>query len=290
VIGVSSLGTARSAKVDRRVEAVKFQFSESTERGALQLAPQPKPTRRVPGDFLAIPQLLVKSNPAATPDELLTAMTIRRPYCAVGNMPEPYMVDPIRAFRLLEGARVYIEVGTRDKGNIAWAARTILAPGAAIIDVDIETFPQHEQMLRRELGNDFEYHSIVGDSVRDKVLDDVRAALHGRLADGIFCDSSHMYNHTLTEFDRYFALLRPGGILMFHDCYWEGNETDKGKAQALAQIDRFDPVWVAYADDPIHRFLPLSRKGDGSWGGMAIILRGEASLPLKSAAEWGEGS
>lgn len=244
--------------------------------------------RGVPSSFLAIPQMLAKSNPPATSAEWQTATTIRRPYCAVGNMPEPYMNCPIRAFRLLDGAQIYIEVGTRDKGNIAWAARTKLTPGATIIDVDLEEFPQHEQMLRQELKSDFNYHRITGNSISDEVLDQVRGALGGRLADGIFCDSSHLYNHTLSEFAIYFSLLRPGGVLMFHDCYWEGNDTEKGKAQALAQIDRFHPVWVAYGDEPIHRFLPLGSKGDGSWGGVAIIVKDAANEPLKLAAEWNQ--
>jgi predicted O-methyltransferase YrrM len=252
----------------------------------MRAPPQKAITRRVPASFRAIPQFLVKSDPPTTPEEWHTAMAIRRPYCAVGDMPDPYMNCPIRAFRLLEGAQVYIEVGTRDKGNIAWVARTKLVPGATIIDVDIEEFPEHERMLRAELKNDFAYHRIVGDSISDEVLDQVRTALGGRLADGIFCDSSHLYTHTLAEFDRYFSLIRPGGVLMFHDCYWEGNDYDKGKSQALAQIDRFNPVWVSYTDEPIHRFLPLSSKGGDSWAGVAIILQGEDYGPLKLAADW----
>ena len=244
------------------------------------------PARGLPSSFRAIPQILAKSNPPTTPAEWHTAMDIRRPYFSIGNMPEPYMNCPIRAFRLLEGARVYIELGTRDKGNVAWMARTKLVPGATIIDVDLEEFPEHERMLRQELKNDFDYHCIIGNSVSDEVLDKVRSALGGRLADGVSCDSSHLYGHTLSEFDRYFSLVRPGGALMFHDCYWEGNGTDKGKSQALAQIDRFNPVWVSYADEPIHRFLPLSSKGGDSWAGVAIILNDEANAPLKLAAEW----
>jgi len=225
---------------------------------------------RIPSIFRNIPNSLRIAEAPATIDELNAARNARQPYL-MESWPDPYMVDMVRAFRILDGANIYVEVGTRDKGNLAWVAPR-LAQHAAIVDVDIESFPEQESRLRVTLNHNNEYHCITGDSIADSTLSRVRSALAGREADAIFCDSSHMYEHTLAEFERYFPLVRPGGMLMYHDCYWEGNAQEKGKAQALQQIDRFHPVYVIFMDEPVHRFLPRSTKGD-TWGAVALIIK-----------------
>lgn len=201
--------------------------------------------------------------------ELDIATSIRKRY-EQPDWPEPYMVDVIRAFRVLAGQNVYIEVGTRDKGNLAWVASK-LPPSATIIDIDIGRFDDAERMLREEV-SPREYHCIMGDCISPQTLLEVRTALRGRQADVVFCDSSHMYDHSLAEFDLYFPLLRPGGYLMFHDAFWEGNSRHKGKAQAMQQLDRMLPVYCVFMNEPIHRFLPRAEKTD-VWGGISIIMK-----------------
>ncbi len=88
----------------------------------------------------------------------------------------------------------------------------------------------------------------------------------------IFCDSSHMFTHTLAEFDSYFPLLKEGGFLMYHDALWEGNTEEKGKFQALAAINQYFPVWIVYMNFPPFRIFPHPSKGD-IWGAVAIIQK-----------------
>jgi SAM-dependent methyltransferase len=225
---------------------------------------------RIPRIFTDVPGFLAPVIPQATEEELAFACEVRRAYVFEG-WQDPYMVDICRAFRLLKGARIYAEIGTRDKGNLAWVS-SLMAEEGRIVDVDIEEFPEHEARLREHLGSAFEYHCILGDSVSEETIKKVADAIGDAGADAIFCDSSHMYAHTLAEFDSYFELVRPGGFLMFHDVYWEGSETHKGKAQALAAIDRYHPVWVGFMNEPVHRFLPRSQHHD-AWGGVAIIQK-----------------
>jgi len=221
-----------------------------------------------PEQFLAVPASLEACEAAASDAELSRADDIRRQFCLDGT-PMPYMVDIVRGFRLARGRRLYVEVGTRDKGNLAYAS-TLLADDATLIDIDIEECPENEARLRRSLRRGQTYVKIVGDSVSPAVMDELRRALDGRGADLIFCDSSHLYEHTLGEYALYKRLLREDGFLFFHDVFWEGNAQDKGKAQAIALIDRFDPVYAIFMTDPVHRWIPLSGKGD-SWGGLGIL-------------------
>lgn len=229
----------------------------------------PSLPRTVGSLFRQIPMILERVDAPVSPVELTAAHAVRKRF-ELDQWQDPYMVDIIRAFRLLDGAGAYVEIGTRDKGNLAWVAPK-LAPQATMVDVDIDRFEDSERRLASEV-HGIDYHCITGDSVAPTTAAQVRTALGTRLADMIFCDSSHMYAHTLAEFDLYFPLLRPGGFLMYHDCFWEGNETHKGKAQAMAEIDRIVPVYCVYMDEPIHRYLPRPEKYD-VWGGVSIIMK-----------------
>ncbi len=217
-----------------------------------------------------IPEGLKCIDPEASADEVYEANEIRSRFF-LKEGPGAYMIDIVRAFRAVSGASVYVEVGSRDKGNIAWLQRK-LDPRALIIDVDLEQIGVSAQRLKEYMSPTITYVQIEGDSISNTTAARVKKALSGRQADAIFLDSSHMYNHILSEFNIYFPLLRPGGLLLIHDIFWEGNETDKGKAQALSLIDREFPVYAVSMNEPLRRFFPLSSKTD-VWGGVGIIVR-----------------
>ena len=224
-----------------------------------------------PQQFLAVPPSLAACEAAPDDRELSLADEIRRQF-SIEGAPPPYMVDIVRGFRLARGRRLYVEVGTRDKGNLAYAS-TLLADDATLIDIDIEENPENEAKLGGFLRSGQTYLKIVGDSASGAVVDQLGRVLDGRRADLIFCDSSHLYEHTLAEYALYKRLLREDGYLFFHDVFWEGNARDKGKAQAIQLIDRFDPVYAIFMTDPVHRWIPRSEKDD-CWGGLGILFAG----------------
>jgi len=224
----------------------------------------------IPFTFRAIPSSLDVTVPPADQLNLAVAMAVRRAFNFPG-WPEPYMNDIVRAFRLAKGQRSYIEVGSRDKGNIAWLAAHVLADDATIIDLDIEAFPENEGRLRTYLKPDQTLHVLTGSCLDPATLDAVGRILNGRGADLVFCDTLHEYQHTMSEFDAYYPLVRPGGHLFFHDCYYAGSTAVKGKSLALGQIDRLTPVYSVFADEPTHRFLPRETNA-AVWGGCGIII------------------
>ncbi len=232
--------------------------------------------RKLPPAFTEVPERLRRCNAPATAEEIREANSIRTEY-VISGQSNPWMVDVVRAFRVAEGAKVYIEVGTQDKGNIAWLARTKLAKGATIIDVDMLDYPENDAKIRKELAADFDYHWIRGDCLSDAVLGQVREILSGRGADVIFCDSHYTYQHTMTEFTLYHPLLRSGGFLLFHDAEWPGDPSaqgevgEKGKGLAIQQLDRFYPAWMVSGEDtPLYRPLPIPGK-TGHWATLAIF-------------------
>lgn len=229
------------------------------------------PSKGIPAFFRPpLPETICMMEPPATREEISLADSIRQEF-VLPDQQGPYMVDRVRAFRPLKRANVYVEVGTRDKGNIAWLSKS-LAEDALIVDVDLVQIPEAEEKLRTYLKPSQQYHKIEGDSVATLTVAKVKRALGWYQADAIFLDSSHMYDHFLREVDLYLSFLRPGGLLMFSDVLWEGNERGKGKAQAALALDRFTPVYSVFMDLPVHRFLPRESKLD-VWGGVGVIIK-----------------
>ena len=231
---------------------------------------------RLPARFLDIPAAIAVCNAPATPGETSMAHSVRREY-VIPSVGAPYIDDIVRAFRLAAGAGVYIEVGTQDKGNIAWMARTFLRPGATIIDIDMVDYPDNDERIRAELSSRFDYHAIRGNCLSDETLAKVKAILAGRGADIIFCDSHYTYAHTMTEFGIYYPLVRQGGFLLFHDAQWPGDPSQdgefgqQGKALAIAQLDRFYSAYMVQGPDtPVHRPVPTVSR-NGNWGSLAIF-------------------
>lgn len=235
------------------------------------------PPLKLPPAFTEAPEALQRCNEPATRAEIDLANSVRQEYLHSG-WPTPYMDDVVRAFRLAAGAKVYIEVGTQDKGNIAWVARTKLAKNATIIDIDIAEYPDNDRKISEELAAaQFDYHPLRGDCLSEGILNRVREILNGRAADIIFCDSHYTYKHTLTEFTLYRPLVRKGGFLFFHDAQWpgdparDGEEAKPGKGSAIEQLDRFYPCWIVSGPDaPLYRPLPFAHTA-GLWGTLAVF-------------------
>jgi cephalosporin hydroxylase len=215
-------------------------------------------------------------NAPASEEEIASADAVRAEY-ALPGASKAYMEDVVRAFRVAQGAQVYIEVGTQDKGNIAWMARTKLAKGATIIDIDMLDYPQSDSRIKNELAGQFDYHAVRGNCLGEEVLSEVKRILQGRAADIIFCDSHYTYEHTLTEFTLYYPLTRKGGFLLFHDSQWPGDPAQdgemgkKGKGLAIEQLDRFYPAWVVVGpEQPLFRPMPVPQYA-GHWGTLALF-------------------
>uniref|UniRef100_A0AC34F864 Class I SAM-dependent methyltransferase n=1 Tax=Panagrolaimus sp. ES5 TaxID=591445 RepID=A0AC34F864_9BILA len=207
----------------------------------------------------------------ASDEELAHAQSVREHFFTDGG-PGAYMNDIIRAFRVVLGCQTYVEVGSRDKGNVAWVS-TLADDNAHLIDIDIEPNPPAESKLLRFIKSTQTFTSIVGDSVGERTIANLDRSLDGKLADVIFLDSSHMYSHMMREIDLYMHYLKPGGFMLIHDILWEGNEWGKGKAQAALMIDRVIPVYSVVMDLPVHRFMLWETKQMDLWGGVGVIVK-----------------
>jgi len=225
--------------------------------------------RHYPAAYLEVPGYLAPAKPLPSPDEMAAAEEIRRPFISPGE-PMPYMVDVVRAFRLLRGKERYVEIGTFDKGCLAYVA-SLLSSAATIVDVDLEANPTGSERLRQRLQPPQRLVSIVGDSTSPAVCEQVEAALPEGLADCVFIDGNHAAPYCWADFCNYSPLVAPGGFMFFHDVYWQGAAECFGVSQAAEWIDRAYPLHVVFADHPLHRFFPWLVKDAGVWGGVGIV-------------------
>jgi predicted O-methyltransferase YrrM len=84
----------------------------------------------------------------------------------------------------------------------------------------------------------------VGDDMHDDVLDFIPPVV-----DVLFIDTSHFYDHTLAELDRFVPHVRPGGVVLMHDTELEDPEGVKVPPFPVAKaLDDFcsatDFEWV----------------------------------------------
>ena len=216
-----------------------------------------------------LPDWLAPVNDLPSATETSECSLVRKPFLVSGE-GEPFMVDVIRARRLIRGAKRYIEVGTWDKGCLAYNS-TLLDRSAHLIDVDIDSRPDSSKALRAFLPVTQKLTTIVGDSTAAETLGAVREALGDSLADAAFIDGNHAADYAWADFVNFSKLVRPGGLLLFHDIYWNGEGTTVGTSRAMEQMDRFTPVYAVFGSDPVHRYQPYFAQTPAVWGGVGII-------------------
>lgn len=223
----------------------------------------------IPSFAKNIPSRLAAINPPASADEMDRASVVRQKFLYPGeNMPQ--MTDIVRAFRLAHGASTYLEVGSRDKGNVAWVSER-LADDAAIVEIDIDKNEQQEALLRSHIKPGQSLASLTGDCLSPETVAQIKSAFAGRPIDLMFLDTLHWYAHAVSEVAVYYELLAPGGVMFVHDAFFEGTDDgQKGKAWAFTDLAKFHPIYSVLTDEPVSHYM---RRGLATevWGGLAIL-------------------
>lgn len=225
----------------------------------------------VPASFRVLPEALQPCNAPATQSELALAAEARKPF-EIPDYPPSYLHDIVRAFRLLKERRVFLEIGTFDRGNLAYVSR-LLADDALLIGVDVQDEPARDALLRSVLKPRQTYISIVGDSRSPDTV--AKAANHLTSfsgLDAVFIDGCHTAHGVMCDYANYGELVRPNGLIMTHDSLWEGSTEYKGSADALAEIDRLDPIYLVPGEGPAYRFM-RSLWRDAMWGVVGIHVK-----------------
>jgi predicted O-methyltransferase YrrM len=119
--------------------------------------------------------------------------------------------------------KVVVEIGTANGGTLFLASR-LADPNALIISIDLPggkfgggypdwKIPIYKAFARKEQVVEL----IRGDSHAPATFDQVKNLLGGRKVDYLFIDGDHTYEGAKQDFERYSQLVRPGGLIGFHD-------------------------------------------------------------------------
>ena len=227
------------------------------------------PFSPAPRSFYKVDPRLDVAQALATQEEI-SATIDRRAGFRVADYGDPYVADVLRAFRLLEGKRFYLEIGIFDRGNLAYVA-SLLDQGAVLIGIDVEEDVERDALLRSALKPGQTYHAVIASSRSAEAVDAVRQILGSDRLDAVFIDGDHIAYGPWADYALYEEFVANDGVFLFHDSVWEGDENHKGVCDALDEISRVDPVYLIDGDNPARRFCrPLWR--DSLWGVVAVIF------------------
>jgi predicted O-methyltransferase YrrM len=120
-------------------------------------------------------------------------------------------------------ARVVVELGTARGGTLYLLCRAAEAD-ATVVSIDLPDggfgagFREWKMpLLKSFAGRGQDMHFLRGDSQTTEMVERLRGVLDGRLIDFILIDGDHRYEGVKRDFELYSPLVRPGGLIAFHD-------------------------------------------------------------------------
>jgi cephalosporin hydroxylase len=141
---------------------------------------------------------------------------------------------------------VVVEIGS-DAGGTLWAWQQIGARRVIGVDQPKQAF---------STGKDLDAHGsevVYGDSHDPETLHRLEKLLDGDPVDMLFIDGDHSYDGVLADWTMYHPLIRPGGIVAFHDVLHHPGHpfVEVGEVYRMVSrgyehseiIDEFDRAW-----------------------------------------------
>jgi cephalosporin hydroxylase len=149
--------------------------------------------------------------------------------------------------------RAVVEVGT-DEGGTLFLWTRVAAPDAVLVAVDDRPLGATGTrspwaMVRRAftLGSQRIELLIPRDSHDPATAEEVRRVLQGRAVDFVFIDGDHSYEGVKRDWELFSPLVRPGGLVAFHDV---NEERHPGVVRFWQELEATHDTTKLVADDP----------------------------------------
>jgi len=201
----------------------------------------------------------------ATPEELVDFS-----FNAAGGLLQLSQVRPeiISLAKLIEKRRpkTVVEIGTAQGGTLFLWCR-LAHPLATIVSIDLPGgihgggYPYWKSWIYRQFPLAAQkLHLLRGDSHKSEMLTRLKNVLPGdRKVDFLFIDGDHTYEGVKADFGMYSGLVRPGGVIVFHDIC-------KHAEQINCHVDRF---WQEVKNE--HRTFEIVHDWNQGIAGIGVI-------------------
>lgn len=192
-----------------------------------------------------------------------------RTFCRGLIAPLQIPSEIARALEVVESLqpRIVLEIGTARGGNFFLLSRAA-AKDSYLISLDL---PQGRWgggyaawktwLFRRLLQNGQKADFVRRNSHSRESLEQVRKLLGGRKVDVLFIDGDHSYAGVKQDFEMYSPLVRPNGLILFHDVVT--HHTDP-----TCQVDRFWSEVRLSGESSEIRAEP-----DQGWAGIGLLYQ-----------------
>jgi predicted O-methyltransferase YrrM len=173
-------------------------------------------------------------------------------------------IEPVLRLVYSLQVRTVLEIGTFNGGTLFLWTR-VAAEDAEIISLDLPggRFGGGYPVWRRPFYRDFalpqqRIHLLQSDSHDPKSLDRVKALLGSRRLDLLMIDGDHSYVGVKRDFEMYGSLVRPGGLIVFHDI-----------AQHIDRDCEVRKYWLEVSQTlPAQEFVASPPQG---WAGIGVL-------------------
>jgi len=149
--------------------------------------------------------------------------------------------------------RTALEIGTANGGTLFLFSH-IFSQDALIASVDLPggRFGGGYESWKTSFYKSFalpkqKLYLIRGDSHSDKTANIVKNIFHNKNLDFLFIDGDHAYEGAKSDFETYSKLVRPGGLIAFHDIV-------SGLPESVGGVPKF---WNQIKNDFRHRKLSM---------------------------------
>ena len=152
--------------------------------------------------------------------------------------------------------QVILEIGSMVGGSlVAWQ---LAAPDAEIISVSLTDGPYGGGDVKTRIDHWLDMNSHDPDT-----LDQVDRILGGRPVDFLFIDGDHSLEGVTNDFEMYSPLVRPGGLIAFHDILPHDPSLGIGVERLWDRLaSSYDAEEIVVAEH---------RRDYGVWGGIGVI-------------------
>jgi predicted O-methyltransferase YrrM len=138
--------------------------------------------------------------------------------------------------------KTVLEIGTHSGGSLLLLCRAA-APAATVVSLDLPGgpfgggySPLRIPYFRAFAGDRQRVHLIRANSHTPDAFNRVQRALGGNSLDFLFIDGDHSYAGVRQDFQTYGPLVRPGGLIAFHDILPAPEEIGGGVSRFWAEI------------------------------------------------------